>query len=232
MKTDPPAERQRARPRTPTRGRGVARYAALLDATEMLLCDQSPDDVGLYQIAEAAGVPAASVYHFFPTKDAAFTGLVQRYIDGFAAIGSQPIDLAELRSWQDLMAIEQQRARDYYGSHPPALKLLYGGYGGLQSRAIDHEYVARVAALMYPRYDQIFVMPYLAEPAKHFHISLVILDAIWSLSFLKHGRITDEFASEALAACIAYCRRFLADRLDLREHIRELAARGESFTIT
>ncbi len=57
----------------------------------------APDDIGLYQIAEEAGVPPASTYHFFPTKDAAFLALAQRYLDGFVAASAEPIDAVELK---------------------------------------------------------------------------------------------------------------------------------------
>lgn len=209
----------------------MARFVALLDAAEHLLKDASPDDVGLYQIAAAAGVPPASVYHFFPTKEAVFVALAQRYVDGFAESGRQPIDAALLGSWQDLLRIDQHRARDYYSSHPAALKLLYGGFGGLEARGIDNDYVASVASTMYARYDRIFHMPYVGEPAKHFHISLAIMDAIWSVSYLKHGSITDDYAREALAACIAYCRLFLPERVVVRDEIQELAQGGAQISI-
>lgn len=223
-------DRDRARPRVPLRERGVARYSTLLNATERLLTDGNPDSVGLYQIAKAAGVPPASVYHFFPTKEAAFVALVQRYVDGFAESSHLPARADQIHSWQDLMALEQDRARRYYTTHPAALKLLYGGYGGLDSRKIDIEFVSSLAQGMYGRYDNVFHMPYIADPARMFHISLTIMDSIWSLSYLRHSKITDEYALEALAACYAYCRLFLPERVELRQHFRDLAEQGREFT--
>ena len=51
-----PKRKRREGPRAPSRGRGVARYGALLDATDALLQVENPDTIGLYQIAEQAGV--------------------------------------------------------------------------------------------------------------------------------------------------------------------------------
>ncbi|MET0428863.1 MAG: TetR/AcrR family transcriptional regulator [Microvirga sp.] len=230
-RTNEKTERQRARPRVPTRGRGVTRFAELLDTTEALLRDRSPDDVGLYQIAEAAGVPPASVYHFFPTKEAAFAGLVQRYHEGFAANSRQPFAAARLRSWQDLMRIEHESARAYYGAHPAALKLIFGGYGGIESRRMDQQFMSSLADGMFARYDSVFHMPHITAPSASFHIALSIMDAIWSLSYLKEGAITDGYAEEALAACIAYCRLILPERVEVRQAIRELAALGADMTL-
>lgn len=225
------AKRPSRQPRVPVRGRGVARYGALLDAAETLLLEQSPDDVGLYDIAEAAGIPPASVYHFFPTKEAAFVGLVQRYTDGFKTISREPFPAKRLRSWQDLMRIEQEYARAYYGAHPVALKLFFGGLGGLEGRRLDHQFNSAMAQGMYGRYDTVFHMPHVAEPARRFNVGLSIMDAIWSLSFHETGSITHWYGEEALAACFAYCRLFLPEQVEVRAHVRDLAAQDQKITL-
>jgi AcrR family transcriptional regulator len=226
------APRSRTSPRAPSRGRGLLRFAALVDATETLLADRSPDDVGLYQIAEQAGVPPASVYHFFPTKEAAFLALAQRYLEGFRALHLAPVDAAALHSWQDLMAIDQRRAMDFHNAHPPAMKLFYGGYGGLETRQADIHFVEQTAGWMYRRFDAAFHMPFLREPARKFHISLAILDSIWAISYLRHGRITEDYYAEALDACVAYCRLFLPAETPLRDAHRQSAERHEAVVLT
>jgi AcrR family transcriptional regulator len=221
----PPAE-ARIRHRLPSRGRGVIRYKALLDATEALLQDQDPDEVGLYQIAAKAGVPPASVYHFFPTKGAAFLALAERYIQGFRDLAAEPIEAVRLKSWQDLLAIGQARAAAYYNAHPPALKILLGGHPNWDIRQADLSHNAEIARDGYSYYDDAFHMPHLADPERMFLILVGISDAIWAISFSRHGRITSEFEADALAASIAYCRLFLPDQVEPRAHVREAAASG------
>jgi AcrR family transcriptional regulator len=219
--------RNRSSPRTPSRNRGVQRYQALVDATEALLLDRSPEDVGLYQIAERAGVPPASAYHFFPTKEAAFFALAQRYLEWFQNSIYLPVSLAGLRSWQDLMATDLRGAMTYYNSHPPALKLLYGGYGGLATKQADFIMVERLARSMYARYEAAFHMPFVREPEKKFHLNMNISDAIWGYSYVRHGEITEAYYEEALNACIAYCRLFLPERVELRDEFKLLVEKGE-----
>ena len=93
---DAPTALRKASPRKPSRERGHMRYAALLDATEALLQHHSPDDIGLYQIAEHAAVPPASVYHFFQTKDSAFLALAERYLAGFRELALRPVPATAL----------------------------------------------------------------------------------------------------------------------------------------
>jgi AcrR family transcriptional regulator len=221
-----PSARNRSSPRTPSRIRGVQRYQALVDATEALLQDHSPEDVGLYQIAERAGVPPASVYHFFPTKEAAFFALAKRYLEWFQNSIYLPVDLARLTSWQDLMASDLRGTMTYYNSHPPALKLLYGGYGGLATKQADFIMIERQAGSLYRRYETAFHMPFVREPEKKFHLNINIMDAIWGYSYVRHGEITETYYEEALNACIAYCRLFLPDRVELRDEFKQVAKEG------
>lgn len=219
--------RSKSAPRQPSRGPGILRYASLVDATERLLTDHSPDDIGLYQIGEAAGAPMASVYHFFPTRDAALLALAERYLEGFIALGAQPVDASELRSWQDLVRIDQRQAMDYYNSHPPALKLFYGGYGGLEIRQADIRYTRGIAQSLYHRLDAAFHMPPLRDAATKFHIALRLMDAVFAVSYEAHGKITEDYYEEAKAAFVAYCSLFLPPRIEPRECCLEAAARGE-----
>lgn len=219
--------RSRSSPRTPSQGRGVARYAALLDSVDALLTEFSPDDVGLYQIAEHARAAPASVYHFFPTKEAAFLALAQRYLEGFSELARQPVHPSALESWQTLSAWDQRLAMDFYNRHPPALKLFLGGFGGIETRQANIAYNVKIAALTYLRQDSAFHMPFVRDATKKFHVVIEMLDAIWAISYMHNGCVTDEYLREALDATTAYCRLFLPERVELRDEHRAAIAKGE-----
>jgi len=227
----PPPPPRQVRPRLPSRGRGVARYAALVDATEALLTQRSADDIGLYQIAERAKVPPASVYHFFPTKEAAFLALAQRYLEGFSSLTRRPLGKDALSGWQSLLAFDLRQAMDYFTLHPPALKLLLGGYGGEETARANREYNERSAREALERFNAAFHLPFLRNVETKFHIMLQIIDAVLTISYLKHGAITEEFYQEALHASVAYCRLFLPERLELREVHRAALARGDQVVL-
>src|SRR5476651_676599 len=57
-----------AAPRRPSQQRSRLRFEMLLDAADALLAEHEPTEVGLYDIAAAADVPPASVYHLFPPR--------------------------------------------------------------------------------------------------------------------------------------------------------------------
>lgn len=226
-----PKRKQSPGPRTPSRGRGLRRHAALLDATEILLASHGPEEIGLYQIAEQANVPPPSVYHFFPSKEAAFEALARRLTTQLLEVHHRPIDARRITNWPDLFRIDIDRARAFYNSSPPALKIFYGGSGGVDAQAIDRITADAITANSYDRLNMIFHVPYLSDRQRMFQIRLAILDAIWTMSVRSHGRIADEEHEEAFRACIAYSRLSLPDYLEPRPLLTEAARRGQQLLL-
>lgn len=229
---EPRAKRGRSQvPRTPTRGRGIRRYGELLDAADRLLHKENPDLIGLRQIAQEAGAPPASVYHFFPTKEAAFVALAKRYLEGLLAMHRSPIEAHLIGTWRDLMLIDFRRAKDYYNAHPPMNKILYGGYGGVEARKIDNINVSLMAKAHFGRLDRLFHMPHLSDPQRLFEVRMGILDAIWTLSVRQYGFITDESLEEAHAACAAYARLYLPEKMEPRPYLLDAVEQGGVVTL-
>lgn len=227
LEASPVDQRRRLTLRTPSRSRGVLRYEALVDATERLLAEHHPDDVGLYQIAEAANAAPASVYHFFPTKEAAFLALTLRYAKTLGDNSLRPLPSSALESWQSLLKWDERNAMTFINSRPAALKLMYGGYGGMDTRQADIAINKHLAHLTQVRLNQAFHMPAFRDAERKFHIGLEMIDAIWSISYLYEGKITEAYFEESHAANIAYCRLFLPERIDLKDEHRQQLDRGE-----
>lgn len=211
-------------PRRPARGRGQKRYEALIDATEFLLRSEDPDEVGLYRIAEQADVPPASVYHFFPTREAAFTAVAIRVTERLLEVHRAPVRARQILSWQALFELDVGRAREFFTSNPAGMKILYGGYGGIDSGNVDRAVSTRIAISAYDRLNRLFHMPFMREASRMFEVRLAILDSLWSLSVRRHGSITQQYFDESLQACLSYSRTFLPERLELRDVLREAAA--------
>lgn len=226
-----PRTRRPSGPRQPARGRGHLRYDALVDATEELLRTDNPDEVGLYRIAERANVPPASVYHFFPTKEDAFTALAMRTMDQLVAVHREPIPASRIQSWQELFRIDIGRARDFYNDHPAGMKIFYGGYGGVDARKIDQAVSFKLAGASYARLNSVFHMPFMTQPERRFECRMAILDAIWSVSVRQNGTIDPDYFEESYQACVAYSRTFLPERMELRQTTRDAVANGEMICI-
>lgn len=76
---------------TPTRPpvvqrRGVERRRAILDAAEALLAEQGYEAATLKAIGERAGIPTASMYHYFPDRHQVDAELLQHHVRQLDAI--------------------------------------------------------------------------------------------------------------------------------------------------
>ena len=203
-------------PRRPSQQRSRLRFEKLLDAADALLADRETTQVGLYDIAGAAGVPPASVYHLFPTKEAAFVALGERYLNGLNAHITEAAPIGQLRRWQDLVSLELYRAVEYYNDRKVMLKLFYGANVIADVRLLDVRNVAAASASTYDRMNKLFEMPYLYDADTKYAALIGIYDGIWMTSYARHGRITPAFARESELAGIAYCETFLPAVIPLR----------------
>ncbi|MFT4266188.1 MAG: TetR/AcrR family transcriptional regulator [Xenophilus sp.] len=209
--TDAPTPRKR-----PLQERGVVRYNKLLDAAHALLQSHELDEIGLYQIAKAAQVPPASAYHFFPTSGAVLLALAERYHAQFASVG-QRVDTPGVTTWQGMLKLSLDEAVRIYNENLPICKLFLGSHTTRELVQSESGFNELIAGRMLAFYDQFFHMPRIRDAQGKFLIMLTLVDAVWSLSFTKHRRITPQLAEEALSVAIAYCRTFLPEVLELRE---------------
>ncbi|MEO3997014.1 TetR/AcrR family transcriptional regulator [Mesorhizobium sp. CAU 1732] len=201
----------------PMRRRGVERHNLLLDATERLLSENSNEDVSLAQIAEAADVPLASVYHFFPNRNAAFVALAMRFNEEIYRLSITPLTDPVPQTWQELLDMKHTRAAAFQNSRPAALRLFLGAGVSVAVRNADLSGNTRIARSRERLFDAYFHMPYIPEFIERLEIAGASMDGIWALSYGRHGRITDEYRREATASAIDYLRRFLPEFLPRKQ---------------
>ncbi|PYE30800.1 TetR family transcriptional regulator [Rhizobium sp. PP-F2F-G38] len=201
--------------RVPMRKRGVERFEVLLDATEALIADRTNDDVSLAQIAEKAGVPLASVYHFFPNRNAAFVALAERFHNALRTMAQEPLQ-PPISGWQEVVASRQRIGANYLNAHPAALRLFMGAGVSVDVRNTDLNGNADLARGRVKFLDHYFEMPKIKDLEKRIAISIALMDGIWALSYSVYGRITDEYVEESTRASVTYLRSFLPEFIEFR----------------
>jgi AcrR family transcriptional regulator len=205
---------RRTTPRKPLQERGRVRYEAILDVLESLLADTDWNQIGYYQIVERTGMPAASIYHFFPTKSALFMALADRYLEHFRDVFQAFSETCHFRRWQDFVASKQKLAVEYYNSHQAAMKLILGTQPFMEIRQSDSSTDRVIADQLLNSFRRMYELPYIQDPHRKFTISIAIGDAVWRTSFEEHGFITPAYEEEATRAVVAYCRTFLPEELE------------------
>ncbi|MFC8386689.1 TetR/AcrR family transcriptional regulator [Nocardia sp. NPDC057272] len=64
----------------PVQRRGVERVRAILEAAEVLLCEQGYEGSTLKAIGERTGIPQASIYHYFGDRNQVDVELARRHV--------------------------------------------------------------------------------------------------------------------------------------------------------
>jgi AcrR family transcriptional regulator len=184
------------------RANGRRRYELLLDTAERLLQSEALQTLTIQRLAREAGVPAASVYHFLPNPAAVSVALSERYLAGLEAVLCAPIADHFQRQWSAVIAVLNRRALGYYRQHPYAQRLILGSDHSLAIRRADlannqriAEAIAAMLAELVPAADPDMLLETVVT-------GIVIGDAVFTLSILSEGEITEPAARQAwLAAC-------------------------------
>lgn len=210
-------EKRSSAPRRPLQQRSQDRVQKLLDATDKLLSKQDPSEVGLYDIAKAAKVPPSSVYHFFPTKEAAFAALAERYLKRLYAVTRETqFNDPRIKKWQDVFVLSSRLCIEFYNSNPVVLKLFFGAGVTPEIRQRDAEYLRALSADGYNWLDRFFYMPDIPNSETKFTVVWSIFDGITNTSYQRHGCVTQELHEQMVSAIIAYCGTFLPKTLRRR----------------
>jgi AcrR family transcriptional regulator len=194
------------------RKRGLERLQLLLDVTADLLTEAVGEDISLAQIADRAGVPLASVYHFFPNRNAAFVALAQRYHQVLGASARAPIDPVPA-TWQDYIANRQRHGAAYLNANPAALRLFMGAAVSVEVRNTDLWGNAELARLRTAYLRSVFEMPNIPDLENRVAVSIALVDGIWALSYSQHRMITPEYLAESIRSAVAYLRCYLPEVL-------------------
>ncbi|MGX7874585.1 TetR/AcrR family transcriptional regulator [Mesorhizobium sp. ORM6] len=202
--------------RLPKRRAGLVRFRELLDATESLLAEMSIQDVGLYQIAERAGAPIASVYHFFPNKEAALLALAAEHHEILQRIAREQLQPPP-QTWQELVRRKIVQSTTHYNEHPAALRLFLGAGVTVELRTADAMQTLRLGEIRANLLDHYFDMPPVRDWVRKLATSIAIVDGICILSYSQCGHLTPEFVEDAHSASVAYLRTFLPEHIERRQ---------------
>lgn len=198
--------------KTQMRKRGIERFNTLLDATAALLSELPDEDISLAQIADRAAVPLASLYHFFPNRNAAFVALAKRY---HVLLNELALSEPEERParWQDVIEYKQRNGARFLNDNPAAQRLFLGAGVSVEVRNTDLSGNAELARNRAEYLNRMFEIPKMPDLEKRLAVSIAVMDGIWALSYSIHRSITDEYLEESILTSTTYLRCYLPEFL-------------------
>jgi AcrR family transcriptional regulator len=111
----------------PVQARSRERLQRVLDAAERVLADESANALTTTRIAEVAAIPVASVYRFFPDKEAVVEALALRYWAEFADGVESLAHTMERKPLADPVAAIVDALAENFRTKPGFRALWFGG---------------------------------------------------------------------------------------------------------
>ncbi len=192
-----------------TRKRGRERRRLLLKAAYELLCVRPIEDVSFRDIADKAGVPEGSAYHFFANRFDVFSALAKQLSDLFIEAHQRTVPKSRRKSWRALAEHLVDVGAKVYAKSPPARQLLIGGKTPPEVKQADRINDRAVGNVMYEVFAEHFELPGSDEMRNAFYYFIEITDLIFTLSVIEHGEITPAMLAEAKRAGTGYLGTYL-----------------------
>ncbi|RKT87313.1 DNA-binding transcriptional regulator, AcrR family [Saccharopolyspora antimicrobica] len=107
--------------------RGLERRRAILEAAESLLAEQGYEAATLKAIGERAGIPTASMYHYFPDRHQVDAELLNQHVqelDARLTAATENLEPSTLREATDAVI---DPILDHFRQHPSCVQLWFAG---------------------------------------------------------------------------------------------------------
>lgn len=141
-------------PATPVQRRGVKRYQTLLRAAEELLGEQGYEAATLKAIGARAGIPIASVYHYFSDRHQVDAELLRRHLDDMGQRVDGALADSDARTLREVVDIVIDTMLAQYREHPSFIELWFAGRSSVLSelaRAYDASRAEKLLRLLTER---------------------------------------------------------------------------------
>ena len=207
-----------SRPATPRkpRARSQARIESILDAARELLAAEGVASLSIYSVAERAGIPPSSVYHFFASVPALLEALTADVHAAFRASLQAPVDHDTLHSWRDLSRIVEMRMLNIYNNDAAARQLILAQHGLTEVNQADRQHDIELGHLMFEVFDRHFQLPTLPDDVDVFALAMELGDRVYARSMQLHDEITPRMAEEGMRVFDAYMSLYLPPFLPRR----------------
>ncbi|WP_278348914.1 TetR/AcrR family transcriptional regulator [Stutzerimonas kunmingensis] len=207
-------------PATPSRrprASSQARIRQILSSARELLAEQGAATLSVYAVAERAGIPPSSVYHFFSGVPALLAALTADVHATFRDSLEQPIDHQSLSSWRDLSRLIEQRMLGVYEQDSAARQLILVQHGLGEVTQTDQRLDLELGQAMQAVFERHFALPPLPQEIDVFAMAVELGDRVYARSIQLYGSLTPRMAEEGLRVFDAYLGLYLPPCLPKRE---------------
>ncbi|OHV00010.1 TetR/AcrR family transcriptional regulator [Mycobacterium talmoniae] len=125
----------------PVQRRGIERVKAILTAAEELLDKGGYEAATLKAIGERAGIPTASVYHYFADRRQVDVEVIRRHLREVDARVATALERPKVRTLRDAVDAVIDSLVAYFRKHPSFVALWFAGaYNNATLGELDHAF--------------------------------------------------------------------------------------------
>jgi len=199
--------------RKPAQARTQERVARALQTAEQLLLTGNPEEVSIPDIAEASGVPRASLYQFYANKHQLFAAIAERHLGKVAE--EVKLGGAALKGfhWRQITSILVQASSRYYNQNPVAGILILGWPMSRETYLAQEVTIENIG-------DELRVIYGAAEPVVTLtttpDVGTIVTELAFSVmkyGYYRQGEITPEIMQQAAIAVVGYLEQVLPPEL-------------------
>ena len=199
--------------------RGVARREALIKAATKMLETQSPQDISFREVAEAAGVPEGSAYHFYANKYDLFAAVASEMSQLFYTAHLVPIEAENVNTWHDIVDVLVERGAEIYGNNVIACELLIGSKTPPEVKQVDRKNDMKIAPVMAERFRDHFTLPEIPDFETKLYYFIELTDTLFAISYRENGKISESIVEEAKRVGRGYLSTYLPQVLSKAEQL-------------
>jgi AcrR family transcriptional regulator len=201
--------------RSVPRKRGLARRDRLEQAARELLENHELDTISLGDVAQRAGVPVSSAYHFYDDIRDLYAALLAKMEEELLEHYRKPLR-ATPRDWPAVIAALVRKGVRRFAGDPAAARLMVGPKTPADLKLRDRANDVALGKLFEAHMNTHFVVPAMAGRSRIFFRAVEIIDLMFCLSMVECGRINREYTDEAIRAAVAYLGSYFPATLPRR----------------
>lgn len=198
---------------TPIQLRSMERRERLIAATFALLDVVPLEKITLAVVANRAGVPFSSTYHFYPKINHLLAAVVERLHDQFLVLLMEPYTRQKAKNWEAIIGETIERKLQFYNQRPDARQLVLSDKSPPEIKHAERYSDHATGQVMIDLIQKHFILPNFPNREDVFFYSAKITSLFFTLSNIHHNKITENFGREAKLAVVSYLRAHIPEDL-------------------
>lgn len=216
--------------RKPAQARTQERVARALQTAEQLLLTRNPEEVSIPDIAEASGVPRASLYQFYANKHQLFAAIAERHLSKVAQEIKLKGCVLQGFHWRQITSLLVQASSHYYNQNPVAGILILGWPMSRETYLAQEVTIENIG-------DALRLIYGAAKPAVTLtttpDVGTIVTElafAMMKYGYYRLGEITPDIMQQATTAVIGYLEQVLPPELAKSEPTAQQLAALQALT--